>query len=343
LDWSELQACWEKVRDSEQWTEGYYVKALEDAVSKRYNLHAIAVNSAGTGLYAMLRVAKELFNPWGITAIQNNTFFATGAMVREAGYPIRLLDCKITDFSMDFAKLAAQRDIGVVVLTHIGGGLAADYAEISKYCHEKGILLLEDAAHALGAQDVEGRLAGQRSDGAVFSLYPTKAVPVGEGGIIVTSDALFAEWLRKFRNYGKSRDSAGTIRYDRSGFNFRMDEWTAAIGYLQLKRLDEIMMKRADAAWALHQIIKPITRRGGVSNWYKYPVRLDEAMDAAFERFTGRIYSESDQLVTALGIGRAEDFPGCRQIAATHCCLPLDEDLYANMTEQQVLAYLRGD
>lgn len=336
----DLQAAWDRVVNSGFFTEGYYVKALEEAVSEWSGLNAIAVNSAGSGLYTMLRCKLGRRRQM---AVPNNTFYATGAMAREAGHEVILVDCNRHDFSMSLESLLLKHGaFDAVILTHVGGGLATDLIRTAHLCQQRGIPLFEDAAHAFGVKR-QGKTAGAFSEAAVFSLYPTKAIPAGEGGIIVTHNAAYAEEMREFRNYGKYWEGA-VLKHRWSGFNFRMDEWTAAVAYLQMQRLDEILELREASAAKLRKVIAPlVTWPVGETNWYKYIVRRAEAEVLGLKRFSGRVYAKSDQLATALNIPKPHDTPSCDWVAANHVCLPLDEGQYLDMSQDQILAYLRGD
>ncbi len=340
VDFNELMTAWNKIRHSGRFTEGDFVRAFEHEVAQWSGLHAVTISSAGAGLFAMVRMSQHLGGNGGAVAISNNTFFATGAMVRECNRKIVLVDCNRSDFCMAYDALCAVREpVSMVVLTHVGGGLATDYARIAKWCEQHGAIFFEDAAHALGVGEV-GMTAGALSDGAVFSLYPTKAIPAGEGGVIVTKHAEFAERLREFRNYGKYVEN-GVIRYRKSGFNLRMDEWTAAVSYLQMRRRAEIIALREAAAMRLSKMIRPMIMWGpGQSNWYKFPVLTVSANQLGIRRFTGRVYQRSDQLVAALGMTGA--FPNSEWIADNHVCLPIDEHLYDGMSDEDVLAWLRS-
>jgi perosamine synthetase len=343
LDWAELQSCWEKVRDSGYFTEGYFVRAFEDEVSKWSNLSAVAVNSAGSGLYAMLRMAKINAGP---IAVQNNTFYATGAMAREIGREIHLVDCNTSDFSMSYHDLVdrAPADLAAVILTHVGGGLAKDYYDIARWTKMRGIPLFEDAAHVMGVGgDSTGPTAGLWGDAAVFSFYPTKAFPAGDAGVIVTPLEVYAERLREFRNYGKYFEN-GVVRYRRSGFNFRLDEWTAAICYLQMKRRKEIMQRRHDAAGELRQVALPMLDYfHGETNWYKYIVHKDVVEQLGVTRKAGQVFAATDQLVTALQISDPGPMHNSRWIADNHACLPIDEGLYEGKNKDQIIRWLRGE
>lgn len=335
----QLQTAFDEIAKSGFLTEGKYVRLLEEEVGKWSGLHAVAVNSAGTGLYTMLRCLQGVR---GDAIVSNNTFFATGAMAVEAGYQVKLADCSEEDFCLSLDTVKAQVNkvkTRLVILTHVGGGLAKEYEAIANFCKEKKIPLIEDAAHALavGGDNGPGPTAGTLGLGAVFSVYPTKAVPAGDGGIIVTSDEVYAEELRRFRNYGKYVEG-GKLSYTGYGFNFRMDEWTAAVTYLQLCRRQEIVERREAAADKLRKVVKPIVDWGeGQSNWYKF------IAPAEFEatRQTGKVYAASDQLTSSLG-AKSRRLPASEWVAANHICLPIEEGLYDGMKSPQIEAYLKG-
>ena len=104
---------------------------------------------------------------------------------------------------------------------------------IAAYCAEHDILLLEDCAHAHGAS-WNGRRPGSWGDAGVYSLYATKTISTGEGGVLVTRHPELAEFARRYRDYGKPDHAA-------PGLNFRMSEFTAALGLVQVDRLAEIV------------------------------------------------------------------------------------------------------
>ena len=112
----------------------------------------------------------------------------------------------------------------------------------------RGWSVIEDACEALGSS-IGGRPAGSFGDVAVFAFYPNKQITTGEGGMVVTDDPSLAETMRSLRNQG--RDADGTwLRHVRLGYNYRLDEMSAAIGVAQLERLQELRAGRARVAAA---------------------------------------------------------------------------------------------
>jgi dTDP-4-amino-4,6-dideoxygalactose transaminase len=343
VDPKDLHAAWDEIRLSGHLTEGKYVRLLEEAVEAWGGIPACAVNSAGTGLYTMLRMSGVAVGK--PVAVPVNTFFATGAMPIEAGYSVIPIDCTPDDLSMCVNDLEVQPvQPSAVILTHVGGKISRHYEQIAAYCMARSIPLFEDAAHVLGVRVNSIFGPGRMSKGAVFSLYPTKAVPAGEGGIIVSRDPDFLQACREFRNYGKYRDKEGVLRHRSGGFNFRMDEWTAAVGYLQMKRLNELLEKREEAAHQLGKIIQPINRfaRAHHRNWYKYPVDRLEADCLGIKKFSGHVYQTSDQLISALNLTTERRYIGAELVASMFACLPLDEGMYAGQTTDEILRHLRS-
>lgn len=331
LDRKRLHDLWDEVIDSGRFTEGQMVRRLESAMTDRTNMHAVAFSSCGAGLYALFRQHKVRCR----ALVCNNTFYATGAMLCEAGHEPVIVDCSLEDFSMDYDALLP--DVSMVVLTHVGGGVASAYKAIADWCHRNQIRLVEDAAHSLGVP-TRGFQPGELGSAAVYSLYPTKAIPVGEGGIVVTNDAGVAEELREFRNYGK-RPVEGRITY-REGMNLRMDEWTAAVALLQVERIDEIVERRDSDAAKLSSIWPSSVSWESGTNWYKYIVepRL------AYKKTSGKVYMPSDQLDVSLkhwGISvDQKSIRRSKMVAVGHDCLPIGEGMYDGMTVGELEQYI---
>jgi perosamine synthetase len=330
VDAPDLLAAFEDIRRSGFFTEGKYTKLFEAEVSRWSGMHAVSVSNCGTGLFAVLRSIPKRS---GVAVVPVNTFFATGAMAQEAGFMVVGADVSRKDFSLSVEDLERYAPTGadVVILTHVGGGLAHDYAGIASWCERHKALLIEDAAHALGCKTQHGVTAGRLGAAAVYSLYATKSVPVGEGGVVVTRDANLAEEVRRFCNYGKYQ--AAGLRYSGVGFNFRMSEWTSAIGMLQMRRLNEILDLRNAAADKLRAVCPPLVESEN-SNWYKYIV------PASFpaKKVAGRVYASSDQLTATMDV--AGVFPNAEWIGSGHKCLPIDEGQYAGMTTGEIEEYL---
>ena len=256
--------------------------------------------------------ALEYFDVKGHTVLcPSNTFMATPLSVIKAGGNVEFVDCNRNDLCMSLQDLEAKigkHNPRAVWLVHIGGHIAFQVEAIARVCHERGIILLEDCAHAHGAS-WNGRRPGSWGDAGVYSFYATKTVSTGEGGMLVSKDPGLVEFARQYRNYGKPH-------YRVHGLNYRMSEFTAAMGCLQANRVEEIVAWKNEYAKVeldpryLDRVRLPA---GMISGYYKYVVF------EPIERSTGRVY---DQPCHKL-LGRNDVLPNTEWAAVNHWCVPL--------------------
>jgi len=275
--------------------------------------------------------ALEFFNVKGKTVLcPSNTFMATPLSVVKAGAEVEFVDCNKDDLCIslqDLKKKAAQHKPVAVWLVHIGGHIAFQVEEIAKFCKEKGIILLEDCAHAHGAS-WNGKKPGSWGDAGVYSFYATKTVSTGEGGMLVTRNNELAEFAKKYRNYGK-------FEYKVEGLNYRMNEFTAAIGCVQADRLDEI------AAWKNEYARKVLDPKfpkrlkfpkGMVSGYYKYIVF------EPVEKSTGKVYDIPCHRI----MKKDYELPNTEWVAQNHWCPALyykgDESFDTQIKKEEVLS-----
>lgn len=325
------------IMSSGQYAEGAVTAKAESMVAELYGPRAIAFNSCGSALFAAFRYYESL----GIKAayIQNNTFHATGAMALEAGLTPILVDSREDCPSMALESLKAnvatyKGEAQLVVLTHVAGWLAKDYAAIAEYCDENNLILLEDCAHAFGLGLSGSLRPGSLGHAACWSFYPTKAVPIGEGGMLTTGDAHLATYAERFRQYGKHKVD-GFICYQ-TGFNMRMSEWDAAVLVAQLESLPNTMLLRRRDAAKLQSIAPCLLT--GESNFYKFPV---SSKYESLLKTVGKVYLPSDQLASTLPRKLiSHSLANSTAWAAQHCCLPVGEGLYSNMTQQELVYFL---
>jgi dTDP-4-amino-4,6-dideoxygalactose transaminase len=208
----------------------------------------------------------------------------------------------------DFERAAERFKPRAAFLVHIGGHIAFDSERIADYCRRQGIFLIEDCAHAHGAS-WNGRKPGCYGDAGIYSLYATKTISTGEGGVLVSPRPEVVEHARHFRNYGKPT-------YEVSGLNFRMSEFTAALGLVGVERLPEIVDWKNEVARAHLDPVHPSRLElpeGMVSGLYKYIV-FDW-----LERSTGRVYDEPCHRI----LGHQVDLPNSDWVARNHSCIPL--------------------
>jgi dTDP-4-amino-4,6-dideoxygalactose transaminase len=298
----------DEILDSEQWSEGAMTTRFESAWEAWNALPAVSLSSWAGGALAALDFAGVK----GETVLcPSNTFMATPLAALRAGARVEFVDCNRHDLCMsaaDFQAKAERHRPRAAFLVHIGGHLAFDSAAIAEICRENGIFLIEDCAHAHGAS-WKGRKPGSYGDAGVFSLYATKTISTGEGGVLVSTRPEVIEHARAFRNYGKPD-------YQVRGLNFRMSEMTAALGLVQIERMPEIVAWKNDVA---RQHLDPVypnrleLPEGMTSGLYKYIV-FDW-----LERSTGRVYDAPCHRV----MGSDTDLPNTDWVMRNHSCVPL--------------------
>jgi perosamine synthetase len=318
-DRARLHALWDEVIDSQQWSEGQMTRRFEAAWAAWNGAGTVATSSWAGGALAALHCADVRGQA---VLCPSNTFMAAPlAILHAGGHPV-FVDCNRDDLCAsrrDFeAKLRRHRP-KAAFLVHIGGHVAFEVEEIASLCAAEGVFLIEDCAHAHGAQ-WHGRRPGTWGDAGVYSFYATKTVSTGEGGMLVSRHDDVLEFARAYRNYGKPDHTV-------DGLNFRMSEFTAALGLVQAERLEEIVAaKNAIARQELDPQHQGRLRLpdGMVSGLYKYIV-----FDAV-EHSTGKVYAEPCHRI----MGVDDDLPNTDWVAGHHWCVPLyyrprDEDAAA--------------
>ena len=156
---------------------------------------------------------------------------------------------------------------------------------INQIAKENGLTVIEDSCEALGAT-YKGKQAGTLGEYGVFAFYPNKQITTGEGGVIITSDDKAADFMRALRNQGRAPGDTW-LSHTYLGYNYRIDEMSAAMGHAQMQRLDELLAKREQvAAWyeaRLAEIpgvevpyVEPTTTR---MSWFVYVIRFDAKLN----------------------------------------------------------------
>ncbi|HSO98023.1 MAG TPA: DegT/DnrJ/EryC1/StrS family aminotransferase [Solirubrobacteraceae bacterium] len=308
-DRGRLHELIDEVIDSGRWAEASMNARFEAAWGAWNELPAVAVSSWAGGAMAALHFAEV--GPGDQVLCPSNTFMATALAAIRAGAEVQFVDCNREDLCMSFADFEARAEQvrpKAAFLVHIGGHLAFDSERIAAYCAEHGIFLIEDCAHAHGAS-WNGRKPGSYGDAGVYSLYATKTVTTGEGGVLVSKRPEVLEHARGFRNYGKPT-------YEVLGLNYRMSEFTAALGLIQTERMPEIVAWKNAVAREQLDPVHPSRLElpeGMVSGLYKYIV-FDW-----LERSTGRVYDEPCHRI----LGHDVDLPNSDWVARNHSCVPL--------------------
>jgi dTDP-4-amino-4,6-dideoxygalactose transaminase len=240
----ELLAAVTDAVSSGWWSMGPRVAELEERFAELCGTrHALAVANGTTALHLTLLAAG--CEPGDEVALPALNFVAAANVVTHAGATPRFCDVVgPVDLNLDPNDLEAAlgpRTKAVIVLHY--GGHPCDMDRVLELAAERGIAVIEDAAHAPGAS-LRGRACGSMGVAGCFSFFSNKNLPTGEGGMVVTNDDALAERLRVLRSHGMTtltwdRHRGHAHAYDvvRPGFNYRLDEIRAAIGLVQLSRL----------------------------------------------------------------------------------------------------------
>ena len=273
---AEKQAVLE-VLDSGMLAQGKRVAQLEQQFAELCGTrYAIATSSGTTALYLALLVHDIGSGDEVITT--PFTFIATANSVLFVGAKPVFVDIEEETFNIDPALIEAAITprTRAIIPVHLYG-YVCDMDAIMDIAQRHDLLVIEDAAQAVGAT-YRGKPAGSFGTGC-FSLYATKNVTSGEGGMITTDDEWLAEQCRLLRNHGMRK----RYHYEFLGYNLRMTDLHAAIGVAQMARWEAFTAKRrANAAYLSERItgvITPRVREGYEHVWHQYTVRVDGGID----------------------------------------------------------------
>ncbi len=219
------------------------------------------------------------------------TFCATANCVLYQGAKPVFADVSADTLNLDpgeVAKKFSSRTKAILAVDYAGH--PADLDALLAVTRQRGIPLIEDACHALGA-NYRGKRVGGIADMTVFSFHPVKHLTTGEGGMVTTNDATLAETLRRFRNHGilsdaRQRQASGQWYYEMVllGFNYRLTDVACALGLSQLKKLEgnlarrrEIAVRYSGAFRNLSGVLVPSVQPNVNPAWHLYPIRVNPA------------------------------------------------------------------
>jgi len=356
---------------------GPMLKRFEDDMARYVGTrHAIGVSSGTAGLHLCVVTAGVsegdlvITSPFSFVASSNCILYERGvpvfvdideetgnidpALVAEAAEDltssgssaVRWLPHKIRDLSTE-SKLKA-------ILPVHAFGQPADMDPIMKVSREHGLITIEDACDAVGAE-YRGRKVGTFGESAVFAFYPNKQMTTGEGGMIVTGRDDWDPLFRSLRNQGRDIFDAW-LNHSRLGYNYRLDELSAALGVAQLKRIEQLLLKREHVARLYGQHLADID---GVEtphissdttrmSWFVYVVRLAQEVDrdSVMARL-GELGIPSRPYFTSIHLqpfyrerfGYQEgDLPVTERVAASSLALPF----HSNLDEESIKYVCKG-
>lgn len=306
LDESDIQAVVDTLR-SDWLTTGPKVVEFEEAfaagVGARYGI------SFSSGTAALHGAAFAAGIGTGDEAITSPLTFAATAncLLYQGGKPVFADVCRDT-LNLDPSRVASLVTSRTKALLPVDyAGHPADLNSFLDIAERHGLTLIEDACHALGAE-YRDKKVGSIAHMTVFSFHPVKHLTTGEGGMVTTDDAGFAETLRKFRNHGintgaRERQREGQWHYEMVllGYNYRLTDIACALGLSQLSKLEENLSRRREIAARyttelrnIPGVVIPQVRNDASPAWHLYPIRVDsEKLSAGREEIFRALRAEN--------------------------------------------------
>jgi len=298
--------------------------------------HAIAVSNGTVALNAIL--AGLGIGPGDEVVTVGHTFNATIGSILTVGASPVFVDVEPDTYLIDAGRIEAAITprTRAIMPVHLFG-LVPDMDMITAIADRHGVAIVEDAAQAHGAT-YRGRKAGSFGH-AMFSLYATKNLTTGEGGMVTTADDRLADWLRVYRNQGMRE----RYRHEILGTNIRLTDIAAAIGLVQLDKLDRnnerrrVLARRYDAALAGLPVTTPVTPVGREHVFHQYTIGVGPARDGIVE----------DLRRAGIGAGIYYPIPVHRQAyvleRGIHADLPVTDMLAATTLSLPVFPGLTDD
>ncbi len=270
--------------------QGPRVAAFEAAVAERVGARrGVAVSSATAGLHLALHALG--LGGGDEVIVPSLSFIASANAPRYvAATPVFAdVDRTTLDLTAETIEAVMTPSTRAVIVVH-QLGIPADLGPIHDLCDPLGIAVIEDAACAMGSE-YRGAAIGSHSSMVVFSFHPRKLLTTGEGGMVTTDDVALAERLTRLRQHGMTvsaleRHDETTVRfeeYSEMGFNFRMTDIQAAIGLVQLGRLDRLLERRrlqaerySEAIGSIKGLVALVDPPYGRTNFQSYCVVVDD-------------------------------------------------------------------
>jgi len=277
-------ACVVEVLKSDWITQGPKVEEFETKVAEYCRAkYAVAVSSGTAALHAACAVVGITNGDEAITT--PITFAATANAVVYCGGKPMFADVTEDTLNIDPKEIKKKLSHKTRTILPVDfAGHPAELEEIMAMARERGLVVIEDATHALGAE-YRGRKIGSLADMTVFSFHPVKHITTGEGGMILTNNQEFYEKLKIFRHHGIVKDNLdkGSWHYEiyNPGYNFRITDFQCALGISQLKKLDRFVQRRREIAAKynkafaqMEEIATPIEDKGVKAVYHIYVIQL---------------------------------------------------------------------
>ena len=324
----------DQIFDSGNLAEGPWNNQLSEKVKSICNVkNAVCVNSNGSGLVALLLIYKEYYGRTNVM-IQSNTMYGVKTITKTAGYNlVDIINCRLETLMPSFEDLKEAVDNYkgeinqlVILLSDIGGIINPDIQKISKFCKEKNIILLEDAAHSFGST-LNKKFSGTFGNAGVYSYYSTKAIFAGEGGVVVTNDDNIGSLMKDFIVYDRFKQKM------QIGCNIRLPELQALMIYAVVKEYKEIITNKFKIAEKYVETCRSLkinyihqNENSNVGNHYKFTII---SPDQVISDFLPKITTTTSKTYD-YALGRSTEIP------LKHLCLPIWYMLEDNISDNAI-------
>jgi perosamine synthetase len=308
--------------------------------------HAIAVSS-GTSALHLIALSLGL-GPGDEVLVPSFTFAASVNAIFMVGATPVFVDIEEETLNLDPRDLERKitpRTRGIMAVDVFGN--PANWDAINRIAEKHRLVVIDDCCEALGAE-YRGKKLGGFGDAGAFAFYPNKQITTGEGGMIVTNRADVAELSQSLRNQGRGKMGAW-LEHERLGYNYRLDEISAALGASQLTRIEAKLARRAAVAEKyaaqladLENVLPPVVKGEVRMSWFVYVVRVlggdgrERAISGMEQRgIPTRAYFSPIHLqpyVTQLTGKAADSLPVTERVASQTVALPFHE----LMTDEQI-------
>ena len=262
---------------------GRFERAFADLVGAE---HAVAVMNGTAALHLAMLAAGV--GPGDEVIVPTMTFAASANAARYVGAEARFCDVRADTLGIDVehaAGLITPRTRAIVVVDY--AGIPCELDEVMALAAEHGLVVVEDACHAVGAT-YRGRRVGSIAHLSTFSFHPVKHLTTGEGGMVTTDDPDLDHRLRRLRGHGidsdfRRREAAGTWEYDvvELGYNFRLSDINAALGASQVTKVPGWVKRRRELAAQYRELLRDLPLTMLVepdhvrASWHLFPILLD--------------------------------------------------------------------
>jgi dTDP-4-amino-4,6-dideoxygalactose transaminase len=332
-----------RVMQSRNLSIGAQTIAFEKSASEiAGTTYAVAVSNGTAGLHLCMIAAgigpgdEVITTPFSFIASAN-------CILYERATPVFVdIDPETLNIDPEKIESAITRHSRAIIAVHIFGQ-PADMDPILAIAQRHNLIVIEDACEAIGAE-YKGRRVGALGKAGVFAFYPNKQATAGEGAVLVTKDEEWANLFRSLRNQGRDQFDEW-LMHSRLGYNYRLSELNAAVGMVQLKRIEDLLRKREGVAYEYSKRLRNVE---GVSSlrlaptttrmsWFVYPVRFSEEINRdellgllAEQGIPSRPYFGPIHLQPfyrkRFGFKQG-DFPNCEKAGSSILALPFYTDM----------------